>query len=118
MQRGETYKVNEQGPEMLSVGNEDFLLMGGSGGRVTPNNRLKGGGGGGSQGNVYVNVFNAEGHTASVEENAREDGGMNIDVFIQRVENALASGITRGDGALGQTIEDQYGLNRGVGASG
>lgn len=50
---GRMYRVNENGPEMLSVSGRDYLMMGGSGGYVTPNNRL--GGGGGVQ---QVNNFN------------------------------------------------------------
>lgn len=37
------YRVNERGPELLSVGGRDFLMMGAQGGTVTPNNRLGGG---------------------------------------------------------------------------
>lgn len=39
------YRVNENGPELLSVSGKDYLMMGSSGGYVTPNNRLGGGGG-------------------------------------------------------------------------
>jgi hypothetical protein len=37
------YSVNENGPELLSVGGRDLLMMGGQAGRVTPNHRLGGG---------------------------------------------------------------------------
>lgn len=36
------YRVNERGPEMLSVGSRDYLMMGSQGGRVTPNSALQG----------------------------------------------------------------------------
>lgn len=39
------YRVNEQGPEMLTVKGKDYLMMGSSAGMVTPNHRLKGGNG-------------------------------------------------------------------------
>lgn len=48
---GGMYQVNERGPELLSVGGRDFLMMGSQGGTVTPNSRL----GGGSQ-VINVNV--------------------------------------------------------------
>jgi hypothetical protein len=44
------YRVNERGPELLTVGNRDYLMMGGQSGSVTPNR----GGGGLTQ----VNNFN------------------------------------------------------------
>lgn len=39
------YRVNEHGPELLSIGGKDFLMMGREKGRVTPNHMLRGGGG-------------------------------------------------------------------------
>lgn len=44
-------RVNENGPELLSVGGKDYLMMGGQGGNITPNNAL--GGGGPSQTNNF-----------------------------------------------------------------
>lgn len=38
------YRVNELGPELLSVGNQDYLMMGSKAGNVTPNHRMGGGG--------------------------------------------------------------------------
>lgn len=60
------YRVNERGPELLTVGNRDYLMMGGQSGSVTPNR----GGGGLTQ----VNNFNyAAPYSAATEEqkNAR-----------------------------------------------
>lgn len=42
---GMIYPVNEQGPELLTVGNRDYLMTGSQGGTVTPSNRLGGQGG-------------------------------------------------------------------------
>jgi hypothetical protein len=42
---GTLYRVNENRPEMLSVGGQDFLMMGAKGGRIDPNPRLAGGAG-------------------------------------------------------------------------
>lgn len=42
---GKFYRVNENGPEMLSVSGKDYLMMGPNNGTVTPNNRLSSGGG-------------------------------------------------------------------------
>lgn len=42
---GTLYRVNENRPELLSVGGRDFLMMGAQGGRVNPNPMLAGAGG-------------------------------------------------------------------------
>ncbi len=42
---GKMYRVNENGPEMLSFGNRDYLMMGAGGGNITPNHKLGGRGG-------------------------------------------------------------------------
>lgn len=39
------YRVNEIGPELLTVGNKDYLMMGSQAGRITPNHGLASGGG-------------------------------------------------------------------------
>ena len=48
---GEMYEVNEKGPELLSAGGKDFLMMGKHSGSVTSNNQLRGNSdaGGGTQ---------------------------------------------------------------------
>lgn len=38
------YRVNELGPELLSIGQTDYLMMGSKAGNITPNNKLGGGG--------------------------------------------------------------------------
>lgn len=45
------YRVNENGPELLSVNGKDFLMMGNSGGSITPNEKL---GGRGTQVNNFI----------------------------------------------------------------
>lgn len=39
---GSLYRVNERGPELLSVGGRDYLMMGSQSGAVTPNHQLGG----------------------------------------------------------------------------
>lgn len=41
---GAMYRVNEQGPEMLSIGRDDYLMMGNRSGHVTPAAQTKSGG--------------------------------------------------------------------------
>lgn len=47
------YRVNENGPEMLTVKGKDYLMMGKSSGMITPNHLLKGSGGL-SQNNQFI----------------------------------------------------------------
>lgn len=42
---GQWYRVNENGPELLSVSGKDYLMMGAAAGRITPAHALAGGGG-------------------------------------------------------------------------
>jgi hypothetical protein len=42
---GNLYQVNENGPEMLTTGGRDYLMMGSAGGSITPNDKLGGGSG-------------------------------------------------------------------------
>lgn len=48
---GSLYRVNENGPELLTVAGKDFLMMGSQGGTVTPNSKL-----GGTTINNYTSV--------------------------------------------------------------
>lgn len=66
---GKLYEVAENGPEMLRVGNRQFLLPTATGGMVTPNARM-GGGGGVSQ------VINVQGRvdTRTANQLAQEAG--------------------------------------------
>lgn len=51
---GSLHEVNERGPELLTVNNRTYLMMGGKDGFVTPNGRPSGGGGGGASGSTTV----------------------------------------------------------------
>lgn len=103
---GGMYKVNEKGPEMLSVGGEDFLMMGNKSGSVTPNDALKGG-----KGKVTVNVYPQPGETANVQSRTTQDGDR-IDIFIEKVTDMMANKIGEGGNPLSDAVEIQYGLNR------
>lgn len=47
---GGMYRVNENGPEMLSIGRDDYLMMGNRSGHVTPASRST------SSGGTIINV--------------------------------------------------------------
>jgi len=101
------YRVNERGPELLSMGGKDFLMTGSSGGHVTPNKAITP--------NVNVNIHNPPGHTASVEKRQSDDG-FTLDVIIEQVEASMAQGISQGNSKMANAIESQYGVNRSLGA--
>ena len=107
---GGMYKVNENGPEMLSVGGEDFLMMGNKSGTVTSNDALKGG-----KGKVTVNVYPQAGETANVQSRTTQDGE-SIDIFIEKITDTMANKISEGGNSLSDAIEQQFGLNRATGA--
>lgn len=71
------YRVNERGPELLTVGNRDYLMMGGQSGSVTPNR----GGGGLTQ----VNNFNyAAPYDAQTEEQKNARVGFETKLALRR----------------------------------
>lgn len=108
---GGLYRVNEKGPELLTVGGRDYLMMGSRGGSVTPNGGTAPGGG-----RVTVNVINnASGTSARTEESGTGDD-RTISVIIDRVERAMAGSVANGSGPLPRAMQSTYGLNRSRGA--
>lgn len=85
---GSLYRVNEKGPELLSVGGKDFLMMGSQAGNVTANNKI-----GGSNGSITV-------HSPMV---------FNIDGRLDRVAtvNMIRSAVQQGNAQLVDTLERQ-----------
>ena len=114
---GQTYKVNENGPEMFSFGGSDFLSTGSARGKITPNGDTgMSSGGGGSQG-VTVNVFPVEGQTASVSESRDSEGGLQLDIIMEQLDASIAEGVRRGTSQASQAIGSVFGLNRAAGAA-
>ena len=109
--RGGMYEVNERGPEMLTVGDKSFLMMGGRSGHVTP------GGPGGSSPKVEVHVHTPPGMAARTEQGTGEGGAPRIDVIIEQVANRMAGDIASGVGPVSKTMQNTYGLNRSRGSS-
>jgi hypothetical protein len=62
VQGGKFYEVNEQGPELLTIGQRTMLMMGGQSGSVTPLGR---GGSSGGSGPVTVNLNMSVGENVS-----------------------------------------------------
>ena len=106
--KGGMYQVNERGPEMLTMGNKNYLMMGGASGKVSPM--------GGTV--VNVNVKNNSNAKAKVQERINNQGGKDIDIIIEQIENRIASSIQRGSSVMSDALETQYGLNRAYGSVG
>ena len=66
--------------------------------------------------NVIVNVYNRQGQTARVEETQNPNGELTLDVFIERLDDALGERAAQGNSTFGRALEGAYGLNRGRGA--
>jgi len=61
--------------------------------------------------NVTVNVFEATGTKASVQQEQGSDGSMNIKVIVEQLYGVMNRDISRGTG-IAPTLERRYGLNR------
>ena len=109
---GTMYQVNERGPELLSVGGKDMLMMGDKGGNITPNHKLGMGMSGGMGGsNVTVVINNLPGQDVELEEGVDEEGNMMVQATIMKI----TQGILQGGSEISDAIEEQYGLNRAAG---
>ena len=108
------YRVNENGPEMLSIGGKDYLMMGGSGGNVTANKNMRGGGGQVSR--TVIHLHTLPGETVRHESQQDKDGET-IRLFVETAETQIAAGIRSGNSPVAQSVEGTYGLNRAGGNS-
>lgn len=96
--------MGEAGPEAI------LPLKRGSDGKlgVTMN------GSGGS--NVVVNVHEAPGTQARVQQGTDAQGNLTLDIVVEQIEGKMASNLARGRSQIGTTMENVYGLNRAAGA--
>ena len=109
------YEVTEDGPETLTVAGRNYLLMGNQGGHVSPLGGSRGGGGVGPQ--IRINVVNEAGDVAKASAGVTDggDGGMSIEVMIERIEGVMGRRIAQGGGLAG-VFEGRYALNPAAGA--
>jgi hypothetical protein len=106
---GGLYEVNERGPEMLSVGDKSYLMMGNKSGMVTPN------AGRSPAPNVTVNIHTQPGTTARTESGGTSDQPT-LEVFIEQIDKATAAGIRSGTSATSRAMQQTYGVNRARGS--
>ena len=113
VQAGSMYEVNERGPELLQVAGKQYLMMGGQNGNVIPN----AGGAptvGGGNGAPVINIIMQPGMKAETKQKKNADGGMNTDVIISHVEDALAGRLSSGTGSMFDAMSSRFGLNTAV----
>lgn len=65
--------------------------------------------------NITVNVIEAEGTKANVQQQQNPDGTMSINVIVEQLYGVMNRDLQRGTG-IAPTIERRYGLNRVAGA--
>ena len=88
----------------------DQIAMIHKGERIVPAGQNKVMGSAGSSG-VVVNVYEAPGTQATVQQQPNKNGGMDISVIVEQLTGLMSRDIQRGNG-LAPTIERRYGLNR------
>lgn len=66
--------------------------------------------------NVVVNVHEAPGTQARVQQGTDAQGNMTLDIIVEQIEGKMASNLARGRSPIGNTMENVYGLNRAAGA--
>lgn len=99
---GRMYEVNERGPEMLSTGGRDYLMMGSQAGNVSP---IKGGGGS----NVNVNIINNTESQITTSERRDSQGGTSIEVMI---DNAVAQKMSEFGSSTNKALRNGFGAKQ------
>jgi phage-related minor tail protein len=96
---GKTYLVGERGMELFTPNTS---------GSITPNNKMSG--------NQVVNiqVIEAEGTRANVQQQQNPDGTMSIKLIVEQLYGVMNRDLQRGNG-IAPTLERRYGLNRMAG---
>lgn len=112
VQPGGLYQVNENGPEMLSMGGKSYLMAGGNGAVSPMDGKLSSNAG--TMGDVILNITTPAG-TAVTKSNQRQQGNNRVlEVMIEQVKGAVANDIAQG-GQVATALQGTYGLNRGAG---
>jgi len=92
------HNVNELGPELLSVGGRDYLMMGSQGGRVTPNNQIKSGS---AAQDITVTINNTGSDKKVQSATPRFDAhGMVVDIVLSDLDSNGPIKQALGQGAL------------------
>ena len=101
---GRMYEVNETGqPELLSVGNRQFLMTGGQGGNVTNAADSR---------NAFSPKVSIHNHAGVNVEAIPTNNGQDLEVMITAVKGAIVHDIVRGGDLMSPALEGTYGLTR------
>lgn len=98
------YRVNERGPELLNVGNEQFLMTNSRNGNVKP---IKNSSGGGGQ-NIVVNLIEAPGSGGETKQRQNASGGVEIDVMVDQI---MAKKQNQRGSASNKSLRNNFGLS-------
>lgn len=103
---GKMYEVNETGlPELLNVGNRQFLMMGNNAGSVAAVSAASASGGSSpvKGGAPVVNIFNSSGAEISTREGTQ---GADLDVLV---DNAMSKNINRRGSQTNRSLRNNWG---------
>lgn len=99
-------------PELLRSGGKTYLVPGDQGGSVSPAQQASAG----SSGAPVINIYRAPAGVESVNTRRNAQGGMEIDILFEQLDQRMAAGYARGTSALSKQIANTSGISRVPGA--
>ena len=107
------YQVGEGNkPELLRANGKTYLVPGDQGGSVSPAQRANTSGGGAA----IINIYRAPAGVESVNTRTNANGGLEIDILFEQLDQRMAAGYARGTSALSKQMAVTSGLSRVPGA--
>lgn len=105
---GKIYEVNETGiPELLNVGNRQFIMMGNRGGSVAAISASSGGVNP-SSGRASVNVIINNNNNSDVSQQSQPNGNGGIDLIVT-VDNLVAKNLNKHGSSSSKALRKGYG---------
>ena len=83
-------------------------MTGSQGGKVTPSGK-------GSKASMPINVIinnNGPAVTARTQQQMNNDGGVDLSIYLEAIDQMTAGGIRDGSSATGQALQDVFNLSR------
>lgn len=104
---GKMYEVNETGmPELLNIGNRQFLMMGNRSGSVVAATRASSSGGGSSSPSVNVIINNNNNSDVSQQSQPNGNGGFDL---VVTVDNLVAKNLNKHGSSSSKALRKGYG---------
>lgn len=119
--RGKFYEVNEDSPELLTMGGRTFLMMGDANGFVTPPAGLASGSSpqasSGQDMVVHLTVMTQTSSTPEVQtqQSKNADGSFNLEVLVGAIGERLGDQIGQGYGPIYQQTKSRFALADSMG---